>query len=322
MPSLGSFGMRNVLVKKRYVNIDRFRVLIIGKTGCGKTTILEKFCGGKISDAPSETRGGHDIDKQLVSENNASFVAHDSCGFEAGQEDEFRRVLKFIERRENEKPTEQVHVIWYCVQANSRPIQAAEKMFFSTKHGSIPVVAVLTKFDTLINTCKQELMAKFDEDDDEMDDDVYDALEADAAMQAEIEAQDKFEKHYRKPLLAMPYPPSDVVKLSNVHKAADAVLSLRQLTAATWNSLRLSNFDAMMLFAVAQQTFVHSYHRETFTLQGAEHLTDAKLAEKRTKIFSLEDEVSLDQSSVKAVRSAPSLKDFYPRITMDRLKPP
>jgi len=39
------------------VEIERFRLLIIGRSGCGKTTILSKVCGEEVADKPSTT--GH-----------------------------------------------------------------------------------------------------------------------------------------------------------------------------------------------------------------------------------------------------------------------
>jgi len=75
---------------------------------------------------------------------NKLFVVHDSEGFEAGQEDEFRVVANFIRARSRMRNiNDQLHAIWYCLTTNSRPIQQSEEMFFSVKH-EVPIIAIFT----------------------------------------------------------------------------------------------------------------------------------------------------------------------------------
>ncbi|KAG1790647.1 uncharacterized protein HD556DRAFT_1445931 [Suillus plorans] len=107
--------------------IGRFRVLIMGRANAGKTTILQKVCnttdqpeiydtnGNKI-DADivksSIKRGNHDITNEMIFKSNPIFVFHDSCGFEAGSEDEFENMKKFIsERGHATELQERIHAI-------------------------------------------------------------------------------------------------------------------------------------------------------------------------------------------------------------------
>jgi hypothetical protein len=100
-----------------------------------------------------EQRGIHNIDKEIRFEGNGGkMVVHDSEGFEAGRSNEVDVVKNFIERRSKvEDINERLHLVWlvrssfaspcrlphfepfrYCIEMNSRPIQHAEKEFFST----------------------------------------------------------------------------------------------------------------------------------------------------------------------------------------------
>ncbi|KAG1740819.1 uncharacterized protein EDB91DRAFT_1052829 [Suillus paluster] len=103
----------------------RFRVLIMGRANAGKTTILQKVCittenpeiynakGHKVRTIFHTTRGNHDITNELVFKSNPGFVFHDSCGFEAGSEEEFNDMKKFISERVNAtKLEERIHAIW------------------------------------------------------------------------------------------------------------------------------------------------------------------------------------------------------------------
>ncbi|KAJ8586809.1 hypothetical protein M405DRAFT_935146, partial [Rhizopogon salebrosus TDB-379] len=88
----------------------RFRILVMGRANAGKTTLLQKVCNtaekpeifdgkGKKIDADvvksSVDRGEHDINNELAFRSNPRFVFHDSCGFEAGGEDEFKNMKQF-----------------------------------------------------------------------------------------------------------------------------------------------------------------------------------------------------------------------------------
>ncbi|KAG1727495.1 GTP-binding protein [Suillus lakei] len=150
------------------MRIRRFRVLIIGRANAGKTTILQKVCnttekpeiydtkGKKIDAAVVESsikRGNHDIANEMVFKSNLGFVFHDSCGFEAGSEEEFDNMKKFISDRANAKELEErIHAIWYCIPMDdhSRTFQRSEEKFFSEcDTGHVPVVAIFTKFEAL-----------------------------------------------------------------------------------------------------------------------------------------------------------------------------
>ena len=105
---------------------------------------------------------------------------------------------------------------------NSRPIQQAEKDFFSMPLTGkikdeppssnltfriVPVVAIVTKFDTFLQDMQQKLEEKAEEEGEEVDDDELEKL-------AVIEAEKRFEQHYKKPLESMKHPPRAVVTLS------------------------------------------------------------------------------------------------------------
>jgi GTPase SAR1 family protein len=107
---------------------QRFRILVIGRANAGKTTLLQRVC--RTTESPiihdqsgdeiktdvkgTEGRGEHDIEHEISFESNDRFVFHDSRGFEAGSEDELRKVQSFIEKRANEQALEAgLHSIWF-----------------------------------------------------------------------------------------------------------------------------------------------------------------------------------------------------------------
>ncbi|KAG1889584.1 GTP-binding protein [Suillus fuscotomentosus] len=160
MATIDSQNLREIFV--------RFRVLILGRANAGKTTILQKVCntmdrpeiydtkGKKIDAAVVESsikRGTHEIANEMVFKSNPGFVFHDSCGFEAGSEEEIEKMKKFISDRVHAtKLEERIHAIWYCIPMDDhcRTFQRSEEKFFlECDTGHVPVVVVFTKFEAL-----------------------------------------------------------------------------------------------------------------------------------------------------------------------------
>ncbi|KAJ8580653.1 hypothetical protein M405DRAFT_31699 [Rhizopogon salebrosus TDB-379] len=154
----------------------RFRILVVGRANAGKTTLLQKVCNttenpeifdGKWNKINADVvkssvdRGEHEINNELVFRSNPRFVFHDSCGFEAGGEDEFKNMKRFVsERASTRNLNERIHAIWYCIPMDEyhRAITVAEEKFFSEcDTDNVPVIAVFTKFDALSAVALGEL---------------------------------------------------------------------------------------------------------------------------------------------------------------------
>ncbi|KIJ58955.1 hypothetical protein HYDPIDRAFT_101682 [Hydnomerulius pinastri MD-312] len=248
--------LREIMDQVSLVDEEKFRLLIIGKTGCGKTTILSKVCGENVADKPSEFRGVHDIHKEMEFKENRHLVVHDSEGFEAGRKREFQVVKRFIESRSRKKKfSEQLHAIWYCLQTNSRPIQQSEKSFFA--HSSfklVPVIAIFTKFDLFVQDQLQNIMEceEADEDEDVYDDEATTDSDLDSnegsgqpfqvfEERAKLLASQKFEEHYKNVLMQMPHPPKAVVELSDLHDSTPKASRLGSLIEATMEALTVTD---------------------------------------------------------------------------------
>ena len=58
--------------------------------------------------------GDHNIEHELVFANHRGYVFHDSCGFEAGSENELKIVQDFVRRKSREgRLGDRLHAIWY-----------------------------------------------------------------------------------------------------------------------------------------------------------------------------------------------------------------
>ncbi|KAI9464655.1 hypothetical protein HD554DRAFT_2026427 [Boletus coccyginus] len=107
----------------------KFRVLIVGRANAGKTSILQRVCettespkiyrvrGGtpeEIHLDPTAERGNHRIEDELVFTNHDGYVFHDSCGFEAGHENELHIVRNFVRKKATApRLQDRLHAIWF-----------------------------------------------------------------------------------------------------------------------------------------------------------------------------------------------------------------
>jgi hypothetical protein len=100
--------------------VKAFRILVCGKTGVGKSTLINKVFGVEITEESNDYRQGvHDIDKAFESPNHPGLLIHDSRGWQAGSDYELDLIGKFLRHRAFQKdPTKSLHVIWYVAQSH------------------------------------------------------------------------------------------------------------------------------------------------------------------------------------------------------------
>ncbi|KAI6000241.1 hypothetical protein EDC04DRAFT_3147227 [Pisolithus marmoratus] len=238
-------------------NIKQFRVLVIGRANAGKTTLLQRVCnstdqpeifdgeGNKIDPTLVQgamTRGYHEIERELVFHSNRGFVFHDSCGFEAGSEQQFDRVKEFVvEHAASTTIKKRIHVIWqvryherlltkatcksrYCIPMTDshRTVTVAEQKFFDAcDTGHVPVIVLLTKADALNLDAIQELEEA--------------GVEMEGAQQQiaekERELLEQWLTHIKGMLGRCKFPPRGYVLLKNMDQEGADCTALMQCTA-------------------------------------------------------------------------------------------
>ncbi|KAJ7211621.1 hypothetical protein GGX14DRAFT_542752 [Mycena pura] len=141
----------------------RLRVLVVGKSGVGKSSLIDFTFGVDMKSVAHNKRGINDINYEITSPQNNRFVLHDSMGFEHGDVENLITVKSFLESRSGQDVAlkERVHVIWLCIQvphAGGRVFENGdEELLKIASEKKIPVIVVFTQYDTLIASVEKNI---------------------------------------------------------------------------------------------------------------------------------------------------------------------
>lgn len=132
--------------EKEIKNIKPISVLLIGKTGVGKSTLINNVFRENLA----ETGIGRPITKHLrrITKEGVPIVLYDTRGLELNseaQKEVLKEIFDTISDGKKEKSEEEIHLVYYCVNANSSRIEPLELELIEKLSSKIPVVVVLTQ---------------------------------------------------------------------------------------------------------------------------------------------------------------------------------
>ncbi|AZP03944.1 YcjF family protein [Jeotgalibaca ciconiae] len=121
-------------------------VMIVGKTGVGKSTLVNNVFRERLA----STGIGKPITKHLrkIAKEGIPIVLYDTRGLELSesvQSDVRAEVFGALKTNREKGPEEAIHVIYYCINANSSRIEESEIQFINELTEEVPVIIVLTQ---------------------------------------------------------------------------------------------------------------------------------------------------------------------------------
>ncbi|MFM0227414.1 YcjF family protein [Paraburkholderia dipogonis] len=133
-------------IKAATQGVGKVNVLIAGKTGVGKSTLINTVFRGQLA----ETGSGRPVTQTMseITKPGHPLTILDTKGLEVADYKATRAALDELirERSSEEDQDRHIHVAWICISASSKRVEDAEidlcKMLVEHK---IPVVVVLTK---------------------------------------------------------------------------------------------------------------------------------------------------------------------------------
>lgn len=124
-------------------------VLIIGKTGVGKSTLLNAILEEEIVKTGMVSPVTNTSGFKFYERSGIPFRICDSIGFELDEKSRERSVTLIKdfceERRETNTFDSFLHAVWYCVSSDSDRLELFEAQFINDLPKDLPVVLVVTK---------------------------------------------------------------------------------------------------------------------------------------------------------------------------------
>ncbi|KAJ7027080.1 hypothetical protein C8F04DRAFT_95088 [Mycena alexandri] len=226
----------------------RLRVLVVGKSGAGKSSLISFAFGVKMESVSDGARGVSDINNAIESPQNPRFVLHDSMGFEPGETENLRSVEDFLKARSGEAVPlkHQVHIIWLCIRvpdSGSRVFETGDEELLTLAFKlNVPVVVIFTQYDVLLKGMRLRMRTATSE-------------------QRELAAEEDFEELCLKPLQkaqdkeTLPY--TRTSGLSGGVKAKPDWVALDGLVGTTRDLIdKRFGGNAWIVSAMAQRTSV------------------------------------------------------------------
>ncbi|KAJ3574243.1 hypothetical protein NP233_g1887 [Leucocoprinus birnbaumii] len=135
-------------VEESLMSCPKFRIALIGKSGVGKSSLVQRFFNFDSSqvDISDHRPGEADIEREYTSSVNPRFIIHDSKGFEAGSEANWDTIESFL-RRSVAYPelSRRIHAIWFCIEtprSGARLLQRGDEQLLKLAADlKIPIVA-------------------------------------------------------------------------------------------------------------------------------------------------------------------------------------
>ena len=132
--------------KDKAEEIGRFNLAIFGKTGVGKSTLVNAIFGTEIAATgigEPVTRAEH-----LYLHQSGTLGVLDTRGLEVGKDNAalIAELKDYLHGMRRKPLADQIHVAWYCVRAGDRRFEETEADFVRALHElGLPVIMVLTQ---------------------------------------------------------------------------------------------------------------------------------------------------------------------------------
>ncbi|MCR4649223.1 MAG: 50S ribosome-binding GTPase [Lachnospiraceae bacterium] len=139
-------------IKNVQKNMTRLNIMVMGKTGAGKSTLINQVFSRNLA----QTGVGKPVTQQIRKYELEGFplAIYDTPGLELGGDNAIEELLKeskeVLTRGAMRGIEESIHCIWYCVSAPSHRFEEAEiefikKFIDETSTLCVPVIIVLTQ---------------------------------------------------------------------------------------------------------------------------------------------------------------------------------
>ncbi|WP_028708859.1 GTPase family protein [Propionicicella superfundia] len=132
--------------EKQASQLGRFNLALFGKTGVGKSTLVNAVFGADV--AATGVGAPVTLTSHLYLDTRGTLGLVDTRGLEIGKDDKelVAELTKVVRDMRKQRLEDQIHVAWYCVRGLDRRFEDAEAAFIrKLDELGIPVILVMTQ---------------------------------------------------------------------------------------------------------------------------------------------------------------------------------
>lgn len=140
-------------IRKRINNLNKLNIILVGKSGVGKSTLINSLFRGNFS----ETGLGRPVTSEVrkIEKKGYPMAIYDTPGFELSKGQQIKvkdQIMDIIKQGLNSNDINQaIHCIWYCINVGgNRTFDSSEldwlrKLTESNRETNVPIIVVLTQ---------------------------------------------------------------------------------------------------------------------------------------------------------------------------------
>lgn len=122
---------------------DGFNIFVVGKSGVGKSTLINAVFGEKLA----KTGSGSPKTQNIKEYKSKDFSIFDTKGLEIEDYDSTKaQIAEFLAQKQTGNEDEQIHIAWLCIAESGRRIERADiELWELLQKNHIPSILVITK---------------------------------------------------------------------------------------------------------------------------------------------------------------------------------
>ena len=140
-------------IRKRINNLNKLNIILVGKSGVGKSTLINSLFRGNFS----ETGLGRPVTSEVrkIEKKGYPMAIYDTPGFELSKGQQIKvkdQIMDIIKQGLNSNDINQaIHCIWYCINVggnhtfDSSELDWLRKLTESNRETNVPIIVVLTQ---------------------------------------------------------------------------------------------------------------------------------------------------------------------------------
>ncbi|HAX77772.1 MAG TPA: GTP-binding protein [Cyanobacteria bacterium UBA11372] len=136
-------------LEKVMENLASPNIAVIGRTGAGKSTLINAVFGGELAKTGTGLPVSDAFIRYPKDDRKVPVVIYDSAGYEMTKEEKFKNdVFEFFDQKKYEPIDKQIHLVWYVIHAGLKRFEYFDAQIIQAlKQRGLPLIVILSQTD-------------------------------------------------------------------------------------------------------------------------------------------------------------------------------